>query len=717
MMLKGSLKVLLYVFLLSFCLVIYLIFKTSAKISNTQNTVLQKEKLLGVTDGFSSNLGSYQQYFRTFVVSPSEITENKIQQHQHNADSILQDIVQIMPPDTNVTHIVVKLQKNYRAERQFISSQVASIKRKESLTLNAVNESELRMDYVWTDLFALREMLKSSILVDHQFTLSVAQDAGMFAVIAMLMLAGVAILFIIASYQRKHKKNIILAEKRAVQEREILMKALLDNTTTNMYIIDKQGLILYANKAFESFVGLQSDQIIGKHFDDLQIKKEIVFEKTGLRNSADPDYIETEETITLNGEINYYFTRKFPVKNEDGDVFASAMIYRNITERILNEEGLKKSREEAEHARLTQEQFMANISHEIRTPMNGIMGMTDLLNGTNLDTEQRDYLETIQQSSKNLMVLINDILDFSKIEAGMLELESIPFKINDVVDQVFDAIAPKANHKHLTLSKQIDHRVPLHVMGDSLRLYQILANILSNAVKFTEKGAVELNITASCHNSPFLKVVFKIKDSGIGIPEDRIGYIFQSFAQTSIDISRKFGGTGLGLAIVKQLVDMHDGSISVESTLGTGSCFTIEIPFISHTDATWTSKDSEKFMLLKERKVLVVEDNLINQKVIVRTLDNVGIVSTVCDNGFKALEVLETATFDVIIMDIQMPEIDGRETAIRIRKQLNLKVPIIAMTASVSADEREKCKQAGMEDYISKPFVKEDLFEKLLLHI
>ncbi|MFP5080106.1 ATP-binding protein [Pedobacter sp. JCM 36344] len=623
-------------------------------------------------------------------------------------------MIYVINDDSGTVTIMSRLKKNYEFEKRFISS---NLSKKEQLQNSAVHEGEQRMDYVWTDLFNLRGLLKAGILADNELIFQNSRKSNIIAVVAILLLIAAGGVFIVAEDKSRKDDLALQAEEKANREKELLMAFLLDNTTTSMYIANKYGAILYANNAFKSFVALEADQIIGKQFLQLQTTKKLHFNNPSLRNNPDPEYKETEETVTIDGKEHYYFTRKYPIKNSDGDVFACANISRDITERIFHENGLKKSREEAEHARLTQELFMANISHEIRTPMNGIMGMTDLLNGTDLNLEQRDYLKIIQQSSLNMMVLINDILDFSKIEAGMMELEHIPFKINDIVDQAFDAIRAKSIQKNLKLSRQIDHKVPLFVIGDPLRLYQILVNILSNAVKFTEHGSVGISITACSFSSPFLKVIFKITDSGIGIPEDRIGYIFQSFAQTSIDISRKFGGTGLGLAIVKQLVEMHDGSITVESRLGAGSCFSIELPFLSSTAGTWEVTDCEKFALLKDRRVLIVEDNLINQKVIVKTLDNVGVISTVCDNGFTALELLTTKEFDLIIMDIQMPEIDGRETTIRIRKQLNLFTPIIAMTASVSAEEREKCKLAGMNDYISKPFIKEDLFEKLLLHI
>jgi len=212
-------------------------------------------------------------------------------------------------------------------------------------------------------------------------------------------------------------------------------------------------------------------------------------------------------------------------------------------------------------------------------------------------------------------------------------------------------------------------------------------------------------------------LLIKVYDTGIGIPADRINYIFQSFAQTSLDISRKFGGTGLGLTIVKQIVELQGGSISVESEEGTGSCFSIELPFETSMPEIWSANESAKFLLLQGQEVLVVEDNLINQKVISTTLKNAGMIATVVDSGYSALKILKERKFHLIIMDIQMPEIDGRETTIKIRNELKLDLPIIAMTASVSADERDRCITAGMDEYISKPFVKENLFEKLLLFV
>ncbi|TCD00215.1 ATP-binding protein [Pedobacter psychroterrae] len=689
------------------------------QIKEEQSSIQKVQMLLNLTDELSANLGSVQQTFRSYSIARDPEALTNLVKFQNVVSKVLIEQLTLSAEYPDLKNLVEKIDRIYHTENKAINSYIAAHP-KDLVTeqsIKAVEQSESGMGMVWTLLFEYKERLKNRVKSTNQDINDVSAKSYSANIGSLVLLL---ILLILNGYNflRKRRIETTSASSGVISEQDMLLGALLENTSTCMMIRDRAGKILFANKATQEFIGLNEKDIVGKTFDRLEFTKEIQYGNSDIRIDVNYPYFETEERVFVDGKTLYFFTRQFPIKNSRGEVIASGLISRNITERIVYEEGLKKSRHEAENARLTQEQFMANISHEIRTPMNGIMGMTSLLSETSLDATQDEYLEIIRQSSKNLMVLINDILDFSKIEAGKLELEKIAFKITDVLTQVIDSMQVKAKEKQLPVHLTIDHKVPLGVLGDPLRLHQIISNILSNAIKFTSEGAIHIDVTAQSCNFGIVKLQFRITDTGIGIPEERIGYIFQSFTQTSLDITRKFGGTGLGLAIVKQLVELFEGKISVTSKVGNGSSFLIEIPFSTVPVANRSTEEEAKFALLCNKRILVVEDNIINQKVIIKTLENSGMHTTLADNGFSAIELLKHQEFDLIIMDIQMPEIDGRETTVKIRKELGLlDIPIIAMTASVLADESDKCKAAGMNEYISKPFVKEDLFEKMLLFI
>lgn len=711
-----SAYIVLFLILIGFFGSIYYQYQKTSEIQDAQESAIDMQSLLESSDLFSSNLGSMQQYFRNYVADPVPVLAANISFHQTKVDSALIKMKRIDWASSDLKLLTATISSTYYKEREKIQSYLASSEIARLSDNNTVGASEARMDVAWSALFEYRKFLKEGIIEKSNAVFIFSADSKRMVIISMCLLIAFVITFITFIYT--NRKQVLSFEKKlAAQDRHFeLMGSLIDNTTTSMHIVDENSRIIYMNKAFLNFIGLPKEEVQLKTFEALKSPRPLKFANPELRIDNLPPF-ETKETVKVGSEEYHFFTRKYHLKNAEGVVTASAFISRDITERILNEKGLEISRQEAEDARLTQEQFMANISHEIRTPMNGIIGMSDLLSETALLPEQQDYLATIKQSSTSLMALINDILDFSKIEAGMLQLEHIPFKVSEVIEQSFDLLKLKANQKKIYLNCNIDHKVPASLIGDPLRFYQIISNLLSNAIKFTAKGGISVTVSAKAFKAPEVTLVIKVYDTGIGIPADRINYIFQSFAQTSLDISRKFGGTGLGLTIVKQIVELQGGSISVESEEGTGSCFSIELPFETSMPEIWSANESAKFLLLQGQEVLVVEDNLINQKVISTTLKNAGMIATVVDSGYSALKILKERKFHLIIMDIQMPEIDGRETTIKIRNELKLDLPIIAMTASVSADERDRCITAGMDEYISKPFVKENLFEKLLLFV
>lgn len=375
---------------------------------------------------------------------------------------------------------------------------------------------------------------------------------------------------------------------------------------------------------------------------------------------------------------------------------------------------LSKAKLDAENASKEKDKFLANMSHEIRTPMNAIIGMAQLLNDTPLTDEQKKYVNSINSASDALLSLINDILDFSKIEAGMIDFEQKPFSIYTSIQEVLDITSFKCETTPVELEKYIDPQVPERLSGDKYRLNQILLNLLSNAVKFTPEGKIELKVTLREIFEQKIILEFSIKDTGIGIPSEKLKTIFDGFTQASSDTTRKYGGTGLGLTIVKSLVELQQGKLSVKSKEGSGSEFIFTLPFAKPVKQTEGQEYHNQNVAkdLHHLNILVVEDNELNQFLIQSLLLKCNASVKVASDGVEAITMLKERNFDIILMDIQMPNMDGYEATKQIRSTFNNKkqhTPIIAMTAHALVGEKEKCQSAGMNDYITKPIRINDL--------
>ncbi|RYY38368.1 MAG: response regulator [Chitinophagaceae bacterium] len=379
---------------------------------------------------------------------------------------------------------------------------------------------------------------------------------------------------------------------------------------------------------------------------------------------------------------------------------------------------LNESEKRIKEGALIKEQFLANMSHEIRTPMNAILGFTNLLRRSQLSPQQQQYIDYIYSSSQNLLTLINDILDLSKIEAGMLHIEETPFSLNGLVGSVQVMFEEKARQKGLQFTINIDPSIHDTLSGDPVRLTQVLINLLSNAVKFTERGYVHFEVTAISQSEEKVLLQFRIKDSGVGIPPEKLSSIFDRFQQAEAETTRKFGGTGLGLAIVRQLIDLQGGHIHVESEAGKGSEFLVRLPFLplyNQTDAVPRVADAEQNPI-EGMRILVAEDNQMNQQLIRHLMRQWQMDYLLVNNGREAVEALRRESFAVVLMDIQMPELDGYDATRAIRNELKQDVPIIAMTAHAMSGEKERCLSFGMNDYISKPIKEGELYAILQQH-
>jgi len=361
------------------------------------------------------------------------------------------------------------------------------------------------------------------------------------------------------------------------------------------------------------------------------------------------------------------------------------------------------------------ENFLANMSHEIRTPLNAILGFTSILQKTKLENEQKDYVDIIQRSGDNLLSIVNDILDLSKIEAGMLRIEEAPFRVSDIISTVETMLSPRAEEKNLKLFVNLDVDVPEIVSGDAVRLTQILVNLVSNSIKFTEDGGVYLRVTMLKMENNTAKLEFLIRDTGIGIPAEKQLTIFDRFEQAEAETTRRFGGTGLGLSIVKNLVELQKGTITLFSNEGHGSSFTVELSF-KICEGERTVREIKRHVAISDNtksgiRILIAEDNSMNQRLIRHLLKSRGYNFDLVFNGVQAIESLKKQSYDMVLMDIQMPEMDGYSATRQIREELKSTIPVIAMTAHAMSGEKEKCIKSGMNDYISKPINEEILFD------
>jgi len=380
------------------------------------------------------------------------------------------------------------------------------------------------------------------------------------------------------------------------------------------------------------------------------------------------------------------------------------------------EQELKLAKDRAEEMSQAKGEFLANMSHEIRTPMNGVIGTLQLLSDTKLGAAQQEYIDTAHKSAHSLLTILNDILDLSKIEAGKLNIELIPLDIREIVSELITLHSMTAEEKVIQLYADIDEQLPQVLIGDPTRIRQILANLISNALKFTEKGHVLVKISVVSSDDKYADIRMEVEDTGVGIREEIKDKLFNEFTQADGSTTRKYGGTGLGLAIVKQLVEMMQGHFGVESIPGEGSTFWFEVNLgISAEQTIRQPLDQEmEFKGKLSGRVLLVEDNPINQMVAQKMLEKIGIQATLAADGQEALNMLDQDEFDAVLMDCQMPVMDGYEATRRIREQgALLKLPVIAMTANVMEGDREKCIEVGMNDYIGKPFVEADLKKTL----
>jgi PAS domain S-box-containing protein len=534
-----------------------------------------------------------------------------------------------------------------------------------------------------------------------------------------------------------NQRRIAEAAMRISEEKH---RTIIENIDDGYYEVNSDGLLTFCNTALTKITGHPKQKMIGQ-----KIKTFI-----GRENAA--KLIQTFESLiqhkTEVNELDWFFTHPdgskryietslSPIKDSKGYITGFRGLLRDVTRRKLAE-AMYQEKLAAEASTRAKSEFLANMSHEIRTPLNSIIGLVELTLETDLSAEQYDDLNVVNSAAYSLLSLINDILDFSKIEAGKLELEEVPFNLRDFIGESLRIIASKAHEKGLELAFRVNKDIPQTVVGDPARVRQVILNLVGNAVKFTEKGEIIVSVDFEKTDGNPYHLVFAVKDTGIGIPREKQEYIFGAFAQADGSTTRKYGGTGLGLAVSSQLVELMNGRIWLESPVsmghvtssgdaaGPGSSFYFSIHFKppAHVEKPELMKqeqqeESDENIVPANQnrlRILVAEDTLFNQKFIRRLLERRNHQATVVQNGIEAVETFLNGTFDLILMDVQMPEMDGFAATARIReieKEQGRHIPIIAMTAHAMKGDRERCLEAGMDDYVPKPISSDTLLNSI----
>jgi PAS domain S-box-containing protein len=499
------------------------------------------------------------------------------------------------------------------------------------------------------------------------------------------------------------------------------VEVLLEATPTAIYLKDKQGRYLRFNKAFEALFGISRDSWIGKTVFELVPGEAGIMMDNKDKELFASNAVQTYEAEFRNrssGEVREGLYWKAPLTDAHGEVTGLVGTILDITEKNRIEQELRDAKRSAEAASQAKSDFLANMSHEIRTPMNGVIGMTDLALELEQNPTQREYLRIVKSSAQSLMVILNEVLDFSKIEAGKLTIEAVRFSLAESIEDTLKTLRGRASQKGLVLESKLQPGLPAEVIGDPMRLRQVLTNLCDNAIKFTETGGVYVQVGATATESGY-RLHLSVRDSGIGIARDKQGGVFEAFTQADSSTTRKFGGTGLGLTICARLVELMGGKIWLESEVGQGSTFHFTVLVQSAQQVLTVAELAPQPVTGKTRSlhVLLVEDHPINQMLATTLLNKWGHTVVLAKNGQEAVDLFATQPWDIVLMDMQMPVMGGLEATrlIRAVEPAGNRTPIVAMTANAMESDRQACLDAGMDDHLAKPFTAAGLQAKLTL--
>ncbi|SCA57219.1 putative Histidine kinase [Candidatus Terasakiella magnetica] len=665
--------------------------------------------------------GGFIHHFKNYIIRRDDIYYKAALENYTNAMVYLNEIEVFMgSPEVNKHINVLRStlleyeQKLHKARGSVTSvveldnlSKVNDIGALQAIGILAHKIEEARHDKLLTTEKGLAEL--KNLLT---FNLFIPIPALLMAIFAFSML------------RRNEEKGIALTKERAT------LNTILENAPDAMLVVDTTGSVTKANQEALNFFGYSLEELIGKKVEDLMPERyrhaHIGQRDKVYRSHQDGAYdrppMEMKGLTKEGQEVNVAI--KLNMAEIEG-VKSSLLSLRDITPEVQLRQHLEEAKLKAEIANEAKSRFLATMSHEIRTPMNGVIGMTDLLLESKLDEEQLHYAQTIRSSGEMLISLINDILDLSKLESDKVVLENLTFDLHELVESSYEIMAAAARYANVTLSIEYDEKAHLSVCGDPTRIRQILLNLIGNAIKFAKDETVSIRVSTLEEQDTSTLIRFEVVDTGIGISPDALPSLFETFTQADGSMSRRYGGAGLGLSICKGLVEKMGGVIQAESQLGKGSRFWFDIPLQKAQDDEAIIElkpkqaNKEKGSTERQLNLLVVEDNLINQKVVVGILSKYGHNITIANNGQEALEQVSTQPFDLILMDLQMPVMTGLEATMQLKAMDKpiCDIPIIALTANAYQQDINNCLEAGMLDFIAKPFTAESLLNTIDQHI
>ncbi|MBF9254526.1 CHASE3 domain-containing protein [Pontibacter sp. 172403-2] len=726
---KLKLKVLLSlgVSLLLTLFIQFISFLLNHNLQETKHMVSHTYQVINELDQTKTALTTLESNARGYAISGNTIFLQSFDSVQVSIYRHLQQVKVLTSDNPAQQRNVAELKPLIGAKIAFNDSMIHR-KREQAAALISAGEGKMLMDKIHSKIVGMKAIENRLLAQREEKSTTLTNQEKIINGLGTLLMISIGVFAIFKIFKDINKRVKLEHELR---ENESRLKQFFEALPVGITVRDARGELAFANKQGQEVLSklfpggpiqnihqLEHDESLFMAGTDEYYPLEqmpIMLALRGIKAQTDNIEIRQGNDIILLSET------AGPVFDRANEVVYAIAAFQDITDRKIAEAELMQAKEAAEASSVAKDRFLANMSHEIRTPMNAIIGFSNLLLKSGLHEEQKQFAEAIRTSGENLLIIINDILDFSKLQSGMVQLEVIPFGIASLLDSLVMMLQPKARQKGLELSIKAGDMLPALVLGDPVRLTQIISNLVDNAIKFTEKGAILVNAKVHKTEPDKAWITISVTDNGIGIPADKLETVFERFSQASSSTTREFGGSGLGLTIVKNLVELQGGRISVESTPGQGSVFEVTIPYILVAEddllpysAHAQPEDSTIFR--RQLHILVAEDNPLNQKLALRVLHDMGFTTELAVNGSEAVALIrQKKHFDAILMDIQMPVMDGYEATRHIRNELKAEVPIMAMTAHAMSGEKEKCLAQGMNDYISKPFKTQELLSKLYL--
>lgn len=697
-------------------------YKVSANwVNHTQQVIREAQKILLLVEDIETSQRGYVITGDTKYLEPYEKSRATIKAVCHKISVLIKD-------DTDQKKLLDSICSTISEKVVFAQNVIATrgkdgFEASQKLVATNLGEELMQKIRICVEDFINHEesLLAERIKISNQNF-----SSALYIILLSVILAAIIVFITLYFFIIDHQKRIISEKKLFESEQRI--KNFFEVLPVGVFIVDNNGKPFYANGKSQEILGkgivadshssslpeVYSAYIAGTKTIYPSEKQPIVRALRGEKNVCleDLEIAKAGKRIPLRINATH-------IVNSEGKIEYAIAVFEDITEAKEAENRLIEARKMAEESAVLKEAFLANMSHEIRTPMNAILGFTDLLLKKKLGEQELDFVRTIKTSGENLLRIINDVLDVSKMESGMMTFENQAISIKEIFSSLHAMLANKANDKNLLLSFDHSTDLPDTVTGDPTRLTQILINLIGNAIKFTNKGRVNIFAKTVREEKDKVFIEFSVADTGIGIPDDKIQQIFERFRQAESHTARHYGGTGLGLSIAKELVEMQGGEMHVKSKTGLGSVFTFVLPFSTintNTNKKENRRSEYDIHLLSKKNILLVEDNPINTKFVFSLFAEHAIIADHAADGSEAIEKVKNKSYDVVLMDIDMPNVNGYEATLTIRNELKNNVPIIAMTAHAIAGEREKCLELGMNDYISKPVREDVLFDKLYQH-